>query len=303
MCAGFTIMVFLRQPRQQVAPFLPTLAEIESDYQGYIIDLWGVLHDGGTAYPGAHDALARLQDLRKQVLLLSNAPRRAFKAEQVLEGLGFTKGLYQHVLTSGEAVWQHMQRAADSSADPLPYVYIGPEKDADLLEGMAYRVVEDAKAATCAVATGFDDFGQGLESKQAQLDACLEAGLPLVCANPDREVVKRDGRRMACAGLMGEYYVDRGGQVQWFGKPYAAVYSQALGLLDVPKAKILAIGDSLHTDIAGAAGFGIDSALVTGGILADALQVDHQGAPDEKALQRLCEEEGAVPSYILPGLV
>ena len=94
---------------------------------------------------------------------------------------------------------------------------------------------------------------------------CLKAGLPMVCANPDLIIV-RDGREILCAGLLAEEYARMGGEFRWRGKPSPEVYGPTLAMLGVPTARVLAVGDALRTDIAGAAGMGLDAAWVLDGI-------------------------------------
>ena len=180
---------------------------LEKNY--FIIDLWGVLHDGQAAYPNALDCLEKLAEADKQIILLSNAPRRAFKAEEVLEKLGFTHDLYSKVITSGELAFE----AVENERELNNYYYIGPEKDRDILDGLSKHEVTTPHEADFAIATGFEGFGSVFEEKKGQLDESLDADLPLICANPDRKVVKQNGETQICAGLMGEYYEQNGGEV------------------------------------------------------------------------------------------
>jgi HAD superfamily hydrolase (TIGR01459 family) len=107
------------------------------------------------------------------------------------------------------------------------------------------------------------------------LGAALAAGLPMICANPDLEVV-RDGKRIICAGLLAQNYAAQGGLVINRGKPDPAIYGPTLAMLGTPKTRTLAVGDSLRTDIAGAAAAGIDACWVLSGI--HALHPEHAPA-------------------------
>jgi len=138
------------------------ISEITDDFTYYIIDLWGVLHDGTKAYPNALAAAKFLKEKNKKVILLSNAPRRSIKAVYKLNELGFTEGLYNHILTSGEVTFNYVKNEAKGRK----YIYIGPEKDRDLLNGAGKIEVQKAEDADFAVATGFEGFGSIFAEKQ-----------------------------------------------------------------------------------------------------------------------------------------
>lgn len=279
----------------QQPSFIPGIAQLALRFDGFILDLWGVLHDGTHPYPGAIDALAQLHAAGKTIILLSNAPRQSHKVQQVLDTIGFPRTHYDHILTSGEAARNWL---IDAEPYGEAYYYIGPPKDQDLLVGTRYREVKDPANADFTLLTGFDEFGDGMETKLPQVEASLAANLPLVCANPDRRVVKQDGRVMLCAGLLAEWYVEHGGKVEWFGKPYPAVYEQCLKMFNT--SRICAIGDSLHTDVAGARGMSLYSVLCAGGILAETLGIDSAGMPARTALDKLCAEERVAPDAVIP---
>ena len=273
------------------------LAEVARDYDGFIIDLWGVVHNGVAPYPAALDCLRRLAG--KRVLLLSNAPRRAASARRMLLRMGVSDGLYTGILTSGEAVWLSLHDRTDPWFARLGcrVYHLGPERDRGILDGLGLESVPSPDAADFVLNTGPDDDvadASTLDVFVPELQACLRAGLPMVCANPDL-VVMRDGVRLLCAGALAEYYRAAGGDVVALGKPYPAIYAMALERLDVPAGRVLAIGDSLHTDIAGAASAGLASAWVLGGIHSDVLH-------DQAAAESLAAARGAAPSMIIDHL-
>jgi HAD superfamily hydrolase (TIGR01459 family) len=267
-------------------------------YDGFIIDLWGVIHDGITPYAGALDCLARLQS--KPVLLLSNAPRRAEAAQQALRVLGVRDDLYDAILTSGEATWQALKDRRDpwfASLGTRAY-HLGPDRDRNVMEGLDLALVARPEDADFLVNTGPDDHrnGESLMDFIPELEACLAAGLKMICANPDLEIV-RGGRRILCAGALAAYYAERGGDVRSIGKPDAAVYDIAFGMLGVAPDRVLAVGDSLRTDIAGAKVAGIDSAWILGGLHAEAL------GNDRVKIDRAAAEAGLLPVAALPAFV
>jgi HAD superfamily hydrolase (TIGR01459 family) len=275
---------------------LAGLSELAGHYDGFIIDLWGVIHDGITPYPGALSCLAQLRG--RPVLLLSNAPRRAQAAQQSLRALGIPDTLYTHILTSGEATWLALRDRDDPWFKRLGHrvYHLGPERDRSVIEGLDLQPTADPGHADFLLNTGPDDHrnGESLADFTAELDACHAAGLKMICANPDLEIV-RGGVRILCAGALAAYYAGRGGDVRMIGKPDPRIYDQALALLGVPRSRVLAVGDSLRTDIAGAAASNIDAVWVLGGIHAVAI------GDDPNAAEAAATGLGLTPFGILPG--
>jgi len=269
------------------------ISEVAQNYDAFILDLWGVIHDGTQLYPGVHAALVQLREAGKKVVMLSNAPRRAAKVERVLNQLGIEPALYDAILSSGEAGWQWLH--ANDAPLGTRYFYIGPDKDTDVMDGLGYVRIRDLKEAQFLLNVGFGSDEPIVDEHAPQLFEAVGLGLPMVCLNPDLEVVKISGERFACAGVLAHQYEAMGGEVIWFGKPHMAVYAQCLALFGaVDKHKILAIGDSLETDIPGAKGFGIDSVLIAGGILKDKTALE---------LEQMCEQLSLCPTYVAPRFV
>lgn len=274
------------------------MAEFASRYDGFLLDLWGVLHDGHALYPGVHPCLERLRGQGKGIVLISNAPRRAFRARKVLQTLGIEDALYDGLITSGEVAYHYLANTRELGN---AYLFIGPDRDADVLDGLDYQRVQDSQNADFLLNAGFARDDETLEDWNARLLSYAELELPMLCLNPDREVVRLNGQRLLCAGLLAERYAALGQRVRWFGKPYPEIYAEALAMLNLPKQRVLAVGDSLHTDIAGGKEAGVDTALVTGGILASLLRPGQSGR--EERLRALCEREGVAPDYVLPGFI
>jgi HAD superfamily hydrolase (TIGR01459 family) len=250
-------------------------------YDGFIVDLWGVVHNGVAPYPGVLDCLARLRDAGKPVVFLSNAPRRPPGIIAALSGMGITPDYYTGIMSSGEAVFLALRDRTDEFAALGRRLYhLGPVRDRDVFDTLDLEVVEDPAAADFLLNTGPDDIlgPQDPELYAPVLETALRAGLPMVCANPDLEVV-RDGQRIICAGLLAEIYAARGGLVIQRGKPDPAIYTPTIAMLGVEKSRVLAVGDSLRTDIAGAKAAGVDACWVLSGI--HALHAD--AAPAEAA--------------------
>jgi len=270
---------------------LNQLRVIANKYDAVLLDVWGVVHDGTALYPGSREAMIALKASGKKVMLVSNAPRRSHKAVDVLEQLGVHTGLYDHIITSGELAYQWL--ASAESKVGKRYFYIGPSKDADVTHGLDYQRVDDVKQADFLLNVGFGSEGEVADDLTMLLRASKAQGLSMLCLNPDLEVVKISGGRFECAGVIARDYQRIGGEVMYFGKPYAMVYDYCLQtLLPVPKDRMLAVGDGILTDIAGAVNYGIDAVLVTGGIF----------KKDEQDIGKICAAHNAIPKYVMPQL-
>ena len=247
------------------------IGELAPRYDGFILDLWGVVHDGVAPLPGALGCLRALIEAGKQIMLLSNAPRRVDDVVERITRIGVPTGLYHHVMSSGEEAWQQLYLRKDSFYAALGRrcLHIGSERDIGIREGLGLEFVDSAEDAEFILNTGPAGWDDRIEDYAPLLRRALTRALPMVCANSDL-VVMHGGRLALCAGALAQWYEERGGRVRWHGKPFRSVYDTCLGLLGIDdRSRILAIGDSLRTDIAGAAGAGIDSVFVAGGVHAD----------------------------------
>lgn len=273
------------------------LAALGPLYDGFVLDLWGCLHNGIEAYPGVVPALYRLKEAGKRLVILSNAPRRASVVQTGMARIGIVPELYDHLLSSGELAWRAIVAGRDGLGQRC--LRIGPERDLSMVEGNGLIEVERVAEAEFLLVTGPREDHLGLEDHQAVLDEALARGLPLLCANPDLDVL-RGPQRMICAGTLARYYEQRGGRVLSYGKPFAATYVECQRLLAIAEAKlVLAVGDSLHTDIAGAQGAGFATALIPGGIHGERLGIDMGGFPAAEPFAALCAEMGVAPDYLL----
>ena len=261
------------------------------EYDGVILDLWGVVHDGTAPFPGVLDCMERLIGADKRLILLSNAPRRSDDVIRRIARIGVPERLYHAVMSSGEEAWQSLKRRSEPFYAALGRrcLHIGSERDLEIREGLDLTFVDAPAEADFILNTGPAEWEDTIEDYAAVLRAALDRGVPMVCANPDLVVI-HDGKPALCAGALAEDYERLGGRVRWHGKPYPSVYDSCLGLLGISdRRRILAIGDSLRTDIAGATGAGIASLLIAGGIHAaefgngDGIDLDRIGAAVEKS--------------------
>ena len=294
----------IKSPNGSDTPILLSgLKELAGGYDGYVIDLWGTVHDGVQAYAAAIEVLRRLRATCAPVCLLSNAARSTAALTARLAGLGIERTCYDHLVSSGEATIAAF-RQPDSwhAALGRAYLLIAPDDGELLLEGLGYTRVEDPGEAAFVLNTGSTP-GTDLVHYETTLRACARRGLPMICANPDL-IVRIAGREVMCAGTIARRYEALGGAVRYHGKPHRAIYQGCLGRMKRPPRAVLAIGDGLETDIAGAHGMGMDSVFVLGGLHAASLS-EAGAAPALDQLLPLFARSGHAghaPTYVMPYL-
>jgi HAD superfamily hydrolase (TIGR01459 family) len=278
----------------------------------FVVDLWGVIHDGQQLYPDVIHTLHRLQEQNKPIIFLSNAPRRSHKVIAQLKQFGIDRSLFLDVVSSGECAAQWYQQGrlhpltnqAKTPSESLSFYYVGPVKDRDVFDGLHCHLATEPNQADLVLLTGFDHDHSTLAEKRAELDACLAASLPALCLNPDRVIVRRNGQSALCAGILADYYQQQGGEVHYFGKPHLCVYQYCCDLAEQYGigTRITAIGDSLETDIAGAIAMKWHHVLITGGIISIQFPDTPWGQlPDLSALyQYCCQSAHLVPESVMP---
>ncbi|MER2264413.1 TIGR01459 family HAD-type hydrolase [Methylobacterium oxalidis] len=261
---------------------IPTLAgfrEIAPRHDLILCDVWGVLHDGTVGHSAAGEALIRFRGLApegrpRRVVLVSNAPRPWPGVQAILDGYGVPREAYDAILTSGDLTRDLVARHPGARVH-----HLGPERDAPIFEGLDLTLVPAAEAQVVVCTGLFDDTRETADDYRDTLAAFRARAVPMICANPDL-VVERDKKLIPCAGLIAAAYAEIGGDVVYAGKPYRPIYEAALaaagaldGLPAPDPSRVLAVGDALRTDIAGASAFGIASLLVARGIHAEELGV------------------------------
>ncbi|MDX2222889.1 MAG: TIGR01459 family HAD-type hydrolase [Rhodospirillaceae bacterium] len=284
--------------------FLKSLREIADRYDGFILDLWGLIHDGETPYPPAAATLAALRDAGKTTLLLSNAPRRAYALIEAMNRMGLARDLYGQVLSSGEATHEALKRRADPffAALGARVYHLGPARDRSVFDDTGLEIVPDLAAAQFVVNTGPVSLDDTVADYQPVLGAARAANLPMVCANPDHVVI-RGGKPIVCAGALAARYESMGGSVAWLGKPDPKIYRLAVSMLGADPKRIAVVGDALETDVKGAHAAGLDAVWCTGGIHAEALGVSYGVAADPRRAHDLAKDFGHVPAAAIPGFI
>jgi HAD superfamily hydrolase (TIGR01459 family) len=235
------------------------LDTLDPKYRLILCDVWGVVHDGVTLYPGAEQRLQQWREHGRCVALITNAPRTAEAVEQQLAHIGLPHEAYDFVVTSGEAGIEAL------NALGRPVGFVGTAADREILEGRGVRIA-DGEEFTELACTGVTESRPDPRDYLADLRRWAERDVNLHCLNPDRVVI-RGGVPEACAGAVADLYQGLGGRVTWYGKPYPAIYEYVLQRAGCPpKDEVLAVGDGLQTDILGAARMGFDAVFVSGGI-------------------------------------
>ncbi len=252
------------------------LQPLAESYDLILCDVWGVLHNGVKAYEAASDALTRFRAKGGRVVLVSNAPRPGASVGTQLDGFQVPRSAYDAIVTSGDLTRLAIQERIDRIVH-----HIGPPRDMPIYDGLDVRFgsIEEADYVVC---TGFDnDEEETVEDYRPQLTAMRRRNLLMVCANPDL-VVERGHMILPCAGTIALAYEEMGGEVFYAGKPHRPVYERALAVASdlagdpIAKERVLAVGDAIRTDIAGAVGFGIDTLMIARGIHAEELGL-HRG--------------------------
>ena len=272
-------------------------APLARDYDVLLCDVWGVVHNGVAAFPAACDALARFRAERGTVILITNAPRAGAAVQRILDRLGVPRDAYDAIMSSGDVTRSIVEARLSERV-----FHLGPPRDLSIFSALnvAFAPAETADYVVCSGL--FDDLTETPESYRELLAAMRARALFMVCANPDI-VVERGDELVYCAGALADAYVALGAEVLYCGKPYAPIYEAALGKAAVfrggetpPLQRVLAIGDSVRTDLKGAASFGIDCLFVISGIHAE--DFGGRGALDLSGLDALFAAAGVTPKAV-----
>lgn len=246
--------------------FAERLSDLVSGVDVLLSDIWGVVHNGLVSFPEACEALRSFREQGGTVILITNAPRPADSVQRQLRKLDVADETYDAIVSSGD-----LTRNFVAGHPGQKMFWVGPERDNSIYRGLD-PVLAPLEQADYIVCTGlFDDETESAENYRAMMQQARARKLTLVCANPDI-VVERGDRLIYCAGAVAELYLELGGEVIFYGKPHRPIYERAVALAAEKRGqavalnRVLAIGDSVRTDLAGAHGFGIDCLFVTRGI-------------------------------------
>lgn len=276
-------------------PIISSVAPFAEGTSAWLVDIWGVIHNGVKPYLDACAACASFREQGGIVVLVSNSPRPRESVIAQLDTIGVPRTTFDAIVTSGDVA-----RTLVSGYRGRPVVHIGPERDLGVFAGLDIDRVKP-EAAEAVVCTGlYNDETETAADYAELLAACLERRLPMICANPDI-MVERGGRIIYCAGAVARAYEALGGTVEYAGKPYLPIYALTFSTLETlkpgssEKASLLAIGDGVATDISGAAAAGVRSVFVASG-------VHVRGALDTAAIEELFPAGSPRPVAVMPKL-
>ena len=281
--------------------FSSHFSTIAPDYDVLLSDVWGVVHNGVAAAPNACDALREFRNRGGTVVLITNAPRPGEFVQKFIDGLKVPRDSYDAIVSSGDVTRALIiERAGERVA------HIGPARDIPIFEGLGAAVapIESADYVVCSGL--YDDTTEGPDDYDEIIATMLARKLPMICANPDI-VVERGEHLVYCAGAIADRYSAKGGDVIYAGKPYRPIYDQAMAAAakargrDTAHGRVLAIGDSVRTDLKGAAAFGIDCLFVTAGIHAE--ELGGRDNPDATALSAMLKDAQVAPKLVMRQLV
>jgi HAD superfamily hydrolase (TIGR01459 family) len=284
-------------------PIIDHFAPLAGGYDVVLSDVWGVVHNGVAATPEACDALERFRANGGTVVLITNAPRPGeVVVRTMLDRLGVPRAAYDGIVSSGDVT-----RALVAARAGKRLFHIGPPRDLPMFEGLDAPVapLDSADYAVCSGLT--DDTVETPQDYHELIERMRARDLTMICANPD-VVVERGDKLVYCAGALADLYAAAGGEVIYAGKPYRPIYDQALaiaqaahglqengGLLD--HHRVVAIGDSVRTDLKGAAAFGVDCVFVTAGIHAE--ELGSRDNPSTSALSDIFAAAGLFPKAVM----
>lgn len=284
--------------RGRMTAFPESLESLADRYDAVLCDIWGVLHNGREVFPEAVDALLRYREMGGIVVLVSNVPKPRDPIPGQLERLGCPPGVYDAIVTSGDAIRAELRVRA-----PGPMLKMGPPDDDVLWQGLGLEQVDDVQDAAFLAISGLDDpFGEKPFDYSDLLEEARDRDLELLCANPDL-VVRMGEKLMWCAGTVAAQYGNLGGRVVMAGKPFAPIYRLAFEEIEnlagraIDERRLLAIGDGVGTDIRGANAADIDSLFIASGMHGEALRTN--GVLDSAKVAVALAAEDARTDYVM----
>ncbi len=252
-------------PNDAPIPILDSISGLARRYDVWLTDIWGVMHDGLQPFPEAVAACRIFREGGGTVILISNSPRPNATAAEQLREIGVADESYDAIVTSGDVT-----RNFIGGYEGRTLYHLGPERDLPIYGGLGVTLGPLHESAAVVCSGLFDDETETPDDYASLLAEMRDYGLPMICANPDL-VVERGDRLVYCAGSLAKAYAALGGEAIYGGKPHPPIYELAFSRIealrgDVPRRRVLAIGDGLHTDIPGAAAAGLDSVFIASAV-------------------------------------
>lgn len=274
---------------------LPDVASLAALFDGFILDQWGVLHDGTQPYPGAIECLRRLHAAGKRIVVLSNSSKREAESVELMAGMGFDTAAIENFVSAGDEARKHLQQ--DRSWGNRCYAFTRGG-DRSLLEGIGLDFVDRVEDAEFLAVIGSDAPRRLLADYEDELRTGVARGLPMICANPDTARFTPHGLTEG-QGVLALRYEALGGKVLYHGKPHPPIYRTCLEAFGFLQHNVIAIGDSVDHDVLGASRVGLRSALIPGGVHGAELGIAWGELPTEPAWNRFAARAAAQPDYLL----
>lgn len=281
------------------------LYELMHAYDGFIIDQWGVLHNGMDVHPATLQALSKMKAQKKQVIILSNSGKRADYNKERLAELGIKQSYYQDIVTAGEVVWQGLNTRDNGVFEGLGDIcyLISRNNDRELLKGLDIVVTDQIEDADFLLITGVDAPEKSIEDYEPALRKAVAKGLPAICANPDLITVFGNERQMG-PGAVAQRYKEFGGVAHFIGKPHKPIFQKCLdSFKNVIPSRVLMIGDSLYHDVAGAKTLNLDTAFITSGIHSPNFKENMSMEQKSRNLEHLIQNYGVRPEWAMDRLI
>lgn len=287
--------------------FCNGISDISDSYSGFIIDQWGVLHDGVKPYDGVVECLKELKSRKKHIIILSNSGKRSEVNKERLKKIGIGSSLYDEIVTSGEMTWQGINSQSEGFFKDLGHkVYvISRGGDSSIVDGLEVEVVDDPANADFLIISGTDAPEKTIEDYEPILKSAVRKRLTALCANPDSRGVMGNKNIMG-PGTLARRYQDFGGVVHYIGKPHEPIFKHCIKILqekEIYPGQTIMIGDALSHDILGGMRVNIDTCLTRTGLHSSAFQNAHTPAAVNKALTLLGNQFNNVrPKYMVGSL-
>ena len=288
--------------------FCQGISDISDSYSGFIIDQWGVLHDGEKIFDGAVECLKELKSRNKFVIILSNSGKTAEANKERLKKMGLGPSLYDVIMTSGEMTLQGLKDQDDGVFKNLgkKCYLIARGGDKSIVEGLDIELVDDVNEAEFMIISGSDAPEKSIEDYEPALRKAARKRLKALCANPDSQAITAMGAVMG-PGTIAQRYKDFGGVVHYIGKPHQPIFQHCLKILqqkDIYPGQTVIIGDSMAHDITGGAMANIDTCLVKIGLHSAAFKNVKDRNELTKALKLLAGRFNNLhPNYMVNRLV
>ncbi len=278
----------MSKPSQPIS----SLRDIANDFDTFIIDQWGVIHDGATVFANANDCLYNLKKHNKQVILLSNSGKRVDASYERFLQMGLSSSTYDFVMTSGEHVHQCLKNRSNQFYQNLghSFYFFSWDNDKQIIEGLDYNEVDNIQDADFILCAGVDRIE--VTNYLDDLKLAQELNIPLIVANPDLVSKTPEGKLKPCPGAIAACYEKMGGYVHWHGKPQSEIYEMCN--ISTLASRCLAIGDSLLHDIKGGQNAKMQTLLILNGI--------HRQQISDSTLESLFLDKKIEPSYYMDSL-